>query len=132
VHRENRLSGGVVDVEFFGSFLDGFVFIEDLGQESCSEGFCDLVVFTLGVRSLTENFQIDFSKDIFDDFHFCFVLCVIIVCWVIFVYCFGSVIYFDCVYFVIVFENESIMVNLGRSKLIFQMIGLACIKPQDN
>ena len=73
MHRENRLSGGVVDVEFFGSFLDGFVFIEDLGQESCSEGFCDLVVFTLGVRSLTENFQIDFSKDIFDDFHFCFV-----------------------------------------------------------
>lgn len=116
MHGKDCLSRGVVDVEFFSSFLDGFVFIEDLCKESCSEGLCDLVVFTLSVRSFTENFQINFSKDIFDDFHFC---CCCFVCVIVLVIlCTVLVQLFFC--FGIVFENESIMVNLGRSKLILK------------
>ena len=43
--------------------------MEDLGEEPIAQGFCDFVVFALRVWRFSEHFLVDFTEDIFNDFH---------------------------------------------------------------
>lgn len=70
MHGEDRFSRGVIDVKLLSSFLDGLPFIEYFVQESRSERLCDFIVFSLSVRSFAKDFHVNFSEDVFDDFHF--------------------------------------------------------------